>query len=363
MPRQLDMATRRESALLIHRMGTLLKIPQYCINSAIFYMHRYFTLHSFHGPATMYWKNFSSARMCVACLFLAAKVEDLVVPAKSVIGVYLHITSDKGWLTQEVGRNQLMDYEDHLLSTLGFQHLKIKHQYLRMKDMCKRLNFGHDLCFASHHLLTNCFQLTALCVMYKPSAILCVILNTALKLHNYASPSSKDKRPWHSHFDNTLTSNLLEKLTDEFLHSILDCPYKSEVLGWVSRANGNTSSALAGSQNALVLPARRDTKPDTSMAAPRRTGIGALGTSDQSKSAPSSCSSRRHATESQSARAPLLQTNGRLDAKASLSFEKTANKQDRHFASAASRDHGQRKRQRTSTMSTGSEKVKQRRHE
>ena len=256
--------TRQEAALLIHQLGNMLGIQRDCINSAVVYMHRYFTVHSFQGPNQKYLKNFSSDKMCAACLFLAAKFKLLQISVSSVIRVYNQIDG-KSWTPQNVGEDELVEYEFHLLSTIGFQHLRVKHPSDIMQQLCKVMKFGYDLRFASHNLYTNSLQLTAFCVLYKPSIVLCVCINTALKLHSYRMPLSKEKHEWYKHVDNTITSELLDELTNEFIDRIRNCPNKSKVLAWILNTN--------------------EAKPETNHVAPRETDIslGALNTRDKRK--------------------------------------------------------------------------------
>jgi cyclin T len=125
IPPEEELALRQQAAVFIYELGTNLKVPHYCINTAVVYMHRFYMINSFH--------RFTRQRVCAASLFLACKVEEFPRTLRDVIEntgkVLRRKKADE--LTKEMIEQYADDivlHENILLSTLGFS-LMVDHPH------------------------------------------------------------------------------------------------------------------------------------------------------------------------------------------------------------------------------------------
>ncbi|GAB6031977.1 hypothetical protein CHUAL_010356 [Chamberlinius hualienensis] len=197
---------------------------QLCINTAIVYMHRFYVFHSF--------KKFNKNSIAACALFLAAKVEEQPRKLEHVIkiahvclhrdGPPLDIKSE-GFLEQW---QELSINENVMLQTLGF-HVAIDHPHTHVVKCCQLVRGGNsslhnhhvskELAQTSYFMATNSLHLTTMCLQYKPTVVACVCIHLACKWGNWEIPKSSEGRRWFYYVDKTVTEELLEELTTEFL--------------------------------------------------------------------------------------------------------------------------------------------------
>ncbi|KAK5648943.1 hypothetical protein RI129_003835 [Pyrocoelia pectoralis] len=66
-------------------------------------------------------------------------------------------------------------------------------------------------------MASNSLHLTTMCLQYKPTVVACFCIHFVCKWSNWEIPLSNEKKEWFSYVDETVTSELLEQLTKEFL--------------------------------------------------------------------------------------------------------------------------------------------------
>ncbi|XP_028033693.1 cyclin-T isoform X2 [Bombyx mandarina] len=237
-----ELAYRQQAANLIQDMGQRLQVSQLCINTAIVYMHRFYAFHSF----TQFHRNAIAA----AALFLAAKVEEQPRKLEYVIKVAhvcLHRGEGVNALTPEQYQEQAQDLvfnENVLLQTLGFD-VAIDHPHTHVVRTCHLVKATKDLAQTSYFMASNSLHLTTMCLQYKPTVVACFCIHLASKWSNWVIPQSYEGRHWFSYVDKTVTMELLEKLTGEFLLIFEKCPsrLKRKMMN-VKAADGSSPASL-----------------------------------------------------------------------------------------------------------------------
>lgn len=63
-----------------------------------------------------------------------------------------------------------------------------------------------------------------MCIQYKPTVVACFCILVASKWSNWEIPLSNEKKEWYSYVDPTVTAELLQQLTEEFLVIFEACP-------------------------------------------------------------------------------------------------------------------------------------------
>ncbi|CAN2389014.1 early viral transcription [Pristimantis euphronides] len=216
-----ELSYRQQAANLIQDMGQRLNVSQLTINTAIVYMHRFYMHHSF----TKYHRNIMSP----TALFLAAKVEEQPRKLEHVIKVchaclnpndpQLDTKSD-AYLQQA---QELVILETVLLQTLGFE-ITIEHPHTDVVKCTQLVRASKDLAQTSYFMATNSLHLTTFCLQYKPTVIACVCIHLACKWSNWEIPVSTDGKHWWEYVDPTVTLELLDELTHEFLQILEKTP-------------------------------------------------------------------------------------------------------------------------------------------
>lgn len=216
-----ELSCRQQAANFIQDMGQRLQVTQLCINTAIVYMHRFYVFHSF----TQFHRN----AMAAAALFLAAKVEEQPRKLEHVIKVAqmcLHReqapldTKSEQYLEQA---QDLVMNENVLLQTLGFD-VAIDHPHTHVVRCCHLVRASKDLAQTSYFMASNSLHLTTMCLQYKPTVVACFCIHLACKWSNWEIPQSNEGKSWFWYVDRTVTQELLEQLTDEFLRIFDKCP-------------------------------------------------------------------------------------------------------------------------------------------
>ncbi|KAM4626541.1 cyclin-T2 isoform 2-T2 [Discoglossus pictus] len=216
-----ELSYRQQAANLIQDMGQRLNVSQLTINTAIVYMHRFYMHHSF----SKYHRNIMSP----TALFLAAKVEEQPRKLEHVIKVShaclnpndpLLDTKSDAYLQQA---QELVILETILLQTLGFE-ITIEHPHTDVVKCTQLVRASKDLAQTSYFMATNSLHLTTFCLQYKPTVIACVCIHLACKWSNWEIPVSTDGKHWWEYVDQTVTLELLDELTHEFLQILEKTP-------------------------------------------------------------------------------------------------------------------------------------------
>ncbi|XP_030066765.1 cyclin-T2 isoform X1 [Microcaecilia unicolor] len=258
-----ELSYRQQAANLIQDMGQRLNVSQLTINTAIVYMHRFYMHHSF----TKFHRNIISP----TALFLAAKVEEQPRKLEHVIKVthaclypqepQLDTKSD-AYLQQA---QELVILETIMLQTLGFE-ITIEHPHTDVVKCTQLVRASKDLAQTSYFMATNSLHLTTFCLQYKPTVIACVCIHLACKWSNWEIPVSTDGKHWWEYVDPSVTLELLDELTHEFLQILEKTPSRlKRIRNW--RANqaarkpkveGQVETSLLGSslvQNSILVDA------------------------------------------------------------------------------------------------------------
>uniref|UniRef100_G3NBZ2 Cyclin T2a n=1 Tax=Gasterosteus aculeatus aculeatus TaxID=481459 RepID=G3NBZ2_GASAC len=216
-----ELSYRQQAANLIQDMGQRLNVSQLTINTAIVYMHRFYMHHSF----TKFHRNIISP----TTLFLAAKVEEQPRKLEHVIKV-AHAclnpqeppldTKSNAYLQQA---QELVILESIVLQTLGFE-ITIDHPHTDVVKCSQLVRASKDLAQTSYFMATNSLHLTTFCLQYKPTVISCVCIHLACKWSNWEIPVSTDGKHWWEYVDNSVTLELLDELTHEFLQILEKTP-------------------------------------------------------------------------------------------------------------------------------------------
>ncbi|KAK4817731.1 hypothetical protein QYF61_026531 [Mycteria americana] len=228
-----ELSYRQQAANLIQDMGQRLNVSQLTINTAIVYMHRFYMHHSF----TKFNRNIISP----TALFLAAKVEEQPRKLEHVIKVAhacLHPqepqldTKSDAYLQQA---QELVILETIMLQTLGFE-ITIEHPHTDVVKCTQLVRASKDLAQTSYFMATNSLHLTTFCLQYKPTVIACVCIHLACKWSNWEIPVSTDGKHWWEYVDPSVTLELLDELTHEFLQILEKTPSRlKRIRNW--RAN------------------------------------------------------------------------------------------------------------------------------
>ncbi|XP_066909816.1 cyclin-T2 [Halyomorpha halys] len=238
-----ELSSRQQAANFIQDMGQRLLVTQLCINTAIVYMHRFYLHHSF----TRFHRN----AMAAAALFLAAKVEEQPRKLEHVIKVAqvcLHREQPPLDVKSEAYMEQAQELvvnENILLQTLGFD-VAIDHPHTHVVRCCHLVRASKDLAQTSYFMASNSLHLTTMCLQYKPTVVACFCIHLACKWSNWEIPQSNEGRPWFWYVDKSVTQELLEQLTEEFLVIFEKCP---------SRLKKKIMSLSSSSQHSSILSA------------------------------------------------------------------------------------------------------------
>ncbi|XP_074550644.1 cyclin-T2a isoform X2 [Halichoeres trimaculatus] len=273
-----ELSYRQQAANLIQDMGQRLNVSQLTINTAIVYMHRFYMQHSF----TKFHRNIISP----TTLFLAAKVEEQPRKLEHVIKV-AHAclnpqeppldTKSNAYLQQA---QELVILESIVLQTLGFE-ITIDHPHTDVVKCSQLVRASKDLAQTSYFMATNSLHLTTFCLQYKPTVIACVCIHLACKWSNWEIPVSTDGKHWWEYVDNSVTLELLDELTHEFLQILEKTPSRlKRIRNWRATqaakkpktdGTGTADNSFAGpsmlqDQGDLALPGGPSANPSFSKA-------------------------------------------------------------------------------------------------
>ncbi|KFP11856.1 Cyclin-T1, partial [Egretta garzetta] len=214
---------------------------QLTINTAIVYMHRFYMVQSF----TQFHRN----SVVPAALFLAAKVEEQPRKLEHVIKVAhacLHPqetpldTKSEAYLQQA---QDLVILESIILQTLGFE-ITIDHPHTHVVKCTQLVRASKDLAQTSYFMATNSLHLTTFSLQYTPPVVACVCIHLACKWSNWEIPVSTDGKHWWEYVDGTVTLELLDELTHEFLQILEKTPNRlKRIRNWRATQAATKSKA------------------------------------------------------------------------------------------------------------------------
>nr|AAM74156.1 cyclin T1 [Capra hircus] len=216
-----ELSNRQQAANLLQDMGQRLNVSQLTINTAIVYMHRFYMIQSF----TQFHRN----SVAPAALFLAAKVEEQPKKLEHVIKVAhtcLHPQESLPDTRSEAYLQQVQDLvilESIILQTLGFE-LTIDHPHTHVVKCTQLVRASKDLAQTSYFMATNSLHFTTFSLQYTPPVVACVCIHLACKWSNWEIPVSTDGKHWWEYVDATVTLELLDELTHEFLQILEKTP-------------------------------------------------------------------------------------------------------------------------------------------
>ncbi|XP_041097454.1 cyclin-T1 isoform X2 [Polyodon spathula] len=216
-----ELSYRQQAANLLQDMGQRLNVSQLTINTAIVYMQRFYMVQSF----TRFHRNV----IAPATLFLAAKVEEQPRKLEHVIKV-AHAclnpqdpspdTKSDAYLQQA---QDLVILESIILQTLAFE-ITIDHPHTHVVKCTQLVRASKDLAQTSYFMATNSLHLTTFSLQYSPPIVACVCIHLACKWSNWEIPVSADEKHWWEYVDPTVTLELLDELTQDFLQILEKTP-------------------------------------------------------------------------------------------------------------------------------------------
>ncbi|CAG6021950.1 cyclin-T1 isoform 2-T2 [Menidia menidia] len=234
-----ELSYRQQAANLLQDMGQRLNVSQLTINTAIVYMHRFYMIQSF----TRFHRNVISP----AALFLAAKVEEQPRKLEHVIKVAhacLNPQDPPPDVRSDTYLQQAQDLvilESIILQTLAFE-ITIDHPHTHVVKCTQLVRASKDLAQTSYFMATNSLHLTTFCLQYSPPVVACVCIHLACKWSNWEIPVSTDGKHWWEYVDATVTLELLDELTHEFLQILEKTPSRlKRIRNW--KAGGQTPKA------------------------------------------------------------------------------------------------------------------------
>uniref|UniRef100_A0A4W2I8W4 Cyclin T1 n=1 Tax=Bos indicus x Bos taurus TaxID=30522 RepID=A0A4W2I8W4_BOBOX len=195
-----ELSNRQQAANLLQDMGQRLNVSQLTINTAIVYMHRFYMIQSF----TQFHRN----SVAPAALFLAAKVEEQPKKLEHVIKV----------------AHTCLHPQESLPDTRSEAYLQQVQDLVILESIILQTLASKDLAQTSYFMATNSLHLTTFSLQYTPPVVACVCIHLACKWSNWEIPVSTDGKHWWEYVDATVTLELLDELTHEFLQILEKTP-------------------------------------------------------------------------------------------------------------------------------------------
>ncbi|KAK3869464.1 hypothetical protein Pcinc_025233 [Petrolisthes cinctipes] len=250
-----ELSYRQQGANLIQDMGQRLQVNQLAINTAIVYMHRFYMFH----PFTRFHRN----AIAPAALFLAAKVEEQPRKLEHVIKVAYHClfrdqpaldTQSEGYLERA---QELVVNENILLQTLGFD-VAIDHPHTHVVKCCQLVRANKDLAQTAYFMATSSLHMTTMCLQYKPTVVACVCIHIVCTWSHNEIQRKTEGKDWFWYVDKSVTLELLESLTTEFLAILDKCPNRLKKIMNSSQFTDDRSKSSQPSSSSMV-PSSRST--------------------------------------------------------------------------------------------------------
>nr|XP_057938299.1 cyclin-T2a isoform X2 [Doryrhamphus excisus]XP_057938300.1 cyclin-T2a isoform X2 [Doryrhamphus excisus] len=106
-------------------------------------------------------------------------------------------------------------------------------------------------------MATNSLHLTTFCLQYKPTVIACVCIHLACKWSNWEIPVSTDGKHWWEYVDSSVTHELLDELTHDFLQILEKTPSRlKRIRNWraIQAAKKPKSDSIQLTDSSLAGP-------------------------------------------------------------------------------------------------------------
>ncbi|XP_021574664.1 cyclin-T1 isoform X2 [Carlito syrichta] len=237
-----ELSYRQQAANLLQEMGQRLNVSQLTINTAIVYMHRFYMIQSF---TQFHWNAYLQ------------QVQDLVI------------------------------LESIILQTLGFE-LTIDHPHTHVVKCTQLVRASKDLAQTSYFMATNSLHLTTFSLQYTPPVVACVCIHLACKWSNWEIPVSTDGKHWWEYVDATVTLELLDELTHEFLQILEKTPNRlKRIRNWracqaARKTKADDRGADENTSEQTILNMISQSSSDTTIA-----GLMSMSTSNTTSTVPS----------------------------------------------------------------------------
>ncbi|KFV14830.1 Cyclin-T1, partial [Tauraco erythrolophus] len=128
----------------------------------------------------------------------------------------------------------LVILESIILQTLGFE-ITIDHPHTHVVKCTQLVRASKDLAQTSYFMATN---------RYTPPVVACVCIHLACKWSNWEIPVSTDGKHWWEYVDGTVTLELLDELTHEFLQILEKTPNRlKRIRNWRATQAARKSKA------------------------------------------------------------------------------------------------------------------------
>ncbi|ROL52164.1 Cyclin-T1 [Anabarilius grahami] len=110
-----------------------------------------------------------------------------------------------------------------------------------------------DLAQTSYFMATNSLHLTTFCLQYSPPIVACVCIHLACKWSNWEIPVSTDGKHWWEYVDPTVTLELLDELTHEFLQILEKTPSRlKRIRNWKAAGQTAKKSKVQDGEEAIM---------------------------------------------------------------------------------------------------------------
>ncbi|CAF1236201.1 unnamed protein product [Adineta steineri] len=224
-----ELIQRQELALLIYELGSHLNVSFTCIYMGVVYMHRFFMLHPF--------QQCTKESVAAACLFLACKVNEMPRPLNDFtqhlcqLLNQIHnntkdnlspssssLTTTVINITSEILLNynqQIIDYENMLLSTLGFC-LNVDQPYMIITRTSQTLSIPMEITQKAYEFATKSTFFTLFSIKYTNNLIACFALYLAIKSSQINIQDNQDGSQWFHSLNEEFTEKLLKEVADEY---------------------------------------------------------------------------------------------------------------------------------------------------
>lgn len=214
-----ELLLRQQLSILIYDLGSQINVSFTCIYTGVVYMQRYFMLHSFQQCQ----KEFVAA----ACLFLSCKVNEMTRPLNDFTRHLFqiinqnnsnHLNSSLTNLTAEIYlyyNQQIIDYENILLSTLGFC-FNVEQPYSTLTKISQTLLIPIEITQKANEIATKSIFLTHFSLKYTTNLIACFALYLATKSSQIHIPDNPDGSQWFHLLNEEFTEKILTELADEY---------------------------------------------------------------------------------------------------------------------------------------------------
>ena len=181
---------RRQMGMLIQKMGQKLKLSQVCINSAVVYSHRFYTIHSF--------TRFDRFAVGSSALFLSSKLGDQPKRSEHIVKIAHNCIKPEAPpldpKATKIKCQELVFHENILLSTLGFD-FDVEQVCAHVAQLCGLLKLSKELAKTAYVLAIYSVQLTTMCLRCPPKLEACVCLALAGELAQKGRKDSCDVLP------------------------------------------------------------------------------------------------------------------------------------------------------------------------